>query len=248
MKTAAILVPVAIALIIALIVPAAAGQEYIVRSGYENPVPVGAEARMPVPVPFHSLPLSVILAELVLFLPELGFSLKVLVSLGFRRVRGNNVLEQGARANIYEHIQKNPGIHLRGLATEMEMKMGTLRYHLNVLRLTHKITVTSDTASLRFYENNGTYSPVEQHILKHLRNETTREILNVLLDRPTARRQDLAEAVGVTGPSVSWHMKRLEEDHIVIPRREGRVTAYEIPAPVAGYIRRQIRAPIMVSG
>ena len=128
------------------------------------------------------------------------------------------------------------------------MKLGTLRYHLNVLRLTHKITLSGDAASVRFYENNGTYSATEQHVLKHLRNETTRQILATLLDRPAATRQDIAEAVGVTGPSVSWNMKLLEEDRIVIPRREGRLTAYEIPAPVAGYLSRQIRTPVQVTG
>ncbi len=247
MKKIPLFVPVAVMLLL-LAIPAVSGQEYIVRSGYDSPVLPGAEASKPVPVPFYALPISIILAEIVLFPAELLLSLKMFASLGFRRVLSSNVLDQDARAHIFEHIRRNPGIHLRGLATEMEMKMGTLRYHLNVLRLTHKITVTGNTASTRFYENNGTYSSVEQHILKHLRNETTRKILNVLLDRPTASRQDLAEAVGVTGPSVSWHMKRLEEDHIVIPRREGRVTAYEIPAPVAGYLSRQIGVPVVATG
>lgn len=240
MKKTALLVPVAVLLLL-LAIPAVSGQEYIVRSGYDSPVLPGAEARIPVPVPVYALPISIILAEIALFPAELLLSIKLFASLGFRRVLGSNVLDQGARAHIYEHIRRNPGIHLRGLAGEMQMKLGTLRYHLNVLRLTHKITVSGDAASVRFYENNGTYSATEQHVLKHLRNETTRQILATLLDRPAATRQDIAEAVGVTGPSVSWHMKRLEEDRIVIPRREGRLTAYEIPAPVAGYLSRQIR-------
>ena len=65
----------------------------------------------------------------------------------------------------------------------------------------------------------------------------------MLLNRPMATRQEIADAVGVSGPSVSWHMKRLEEDRIVTPRREGRMAVYEIPAPVAGYLTRQIRIP-----
>ena len=129
----------------------------------------------------------------------------------------------------------------------MQVKLGTLRYHLNLLRQTHKITVSGDAAAVRFYENNGTYSTEEQQIHKHLRSETTLKILSVLLDHPKATRQDLADAAGITGPSVSWHMKRLEEDRIVIPRREGRMTTYEIPASAAGYISRQIRAPSAVS-
>jgi predicted transcriptional regulator len=155
------------------------------------------------------------------------------------------VLDQDVRARIYEYIRQNPGIHLRGLSSEMQVKLGTLRYHLSVLQHTHKIAVSSDNASIRFYENSGTYSTDEQHILKHLRNKTTKKILVVLLDRPVATRQEIADAVGVSGPSVSWHMKRLEADHIVLSRRSGRLTAYEIPDPVAGYLSRQIQPPVV---
>ncbi len=230
----------AILLLVVVVIPVSA-QEYVVRSGYESPVPANAEARTPVAVPFSALPLWVMLAQIALFPPELILAIKLWAAMGIRRVSGSNVLDQGLRSRIYEYIRQNPGIHLRGLSSEMQVKMGTLRYHLNMLRHTHKIAVSGDAATVRFYENNGTYSTEEQQVHKHLRNETTQKILSVLLDRPMASRQDLAEAAGVTGPSVSWHMKRLEEDRLVIPRREGRMTSYDIPAPVAGYLRRQIR-------
>lgn len=240
-QTPEILCMAAVLLLVLVVIPVSA-QEYVVRSGYESPVPGGTEARTPVPVPFSALPLWVILAQIALFPPELFLAIKLWAAMGIRRVSGGNVLDQGLRARIYEYIRQNPGIHLRGISSEMQVKMGTLRYHLNMLRQTHKIAVNGDAATVRFYENNGTYSMDERQVHKHLRNATTQAILSVLLDRPAATRQDLADAAGVTGPSVSWHMKRLEEDRIVIPRREGRMTAYEIPAPVAGYLRRQIRA------
>jgi predicted transcriptional regulator len=246
MKRVALLFVLA-ALACLLAVPGASAQEYTVTAGYDSPVAPGAEARVPVPVPFWSLPLWVMLAQLVLVSPELILALKLWAYMGIRRVSAGNVLGQDARARIYEHIRQNPGIHLRGLAAEMQMKIGTLRYHLNVLRLTHKIALSEDPASVRFYENNGTYSPEEQQIHKHLRNETTRKILSILLDRPSVSRQEIADAVGISGPSITWHMQRLEEDKLVVSRREGRMTAYEIPAPVAGYLSRQIRASVSLN-
>ncbi|MCK9580387.1 MAG: winged helix-turn-helix transcriptional regulator [Methanoregula sp.] len=231
---------IAAAVLLVLVMPGVAAQEYIVQSGYDNPIPAEADARTPVPVTFLALPLWVMLAQFVLFPPEIFLAVKLWAFMGIRRVSGGNVLDQGVRARIYNYIRMNPGIHLRGLSSGMQVKMGTLRYHLDMLRQNHKIAVCGDAASVRFYENNGTYSTDEQHIHKHLRNETTKKILAVLLEHPDATRQDLADAVGVTGPSISWHMKRLEEDTIIISRREGRSTVYEIPAPVAGYLRRQI--------
>ena len=231
------------ALLLVLAVPAVSAQEYIVRSGYDSPVMADAAARTPVPVSFWALPVWVMLAQMIVFPPEILLIFKLWASLGMRRVSGNNVLDQNLRARIYEYIRQNPGIHLRGLSSEMQVKMGTLRYHLNVLRKNHKIAVSCDISSVRFYENNGTYSSEEQQIHKHIRNVTTQKILMVLLEHSDATRQDLADAAGVAGPSVSWHMKRLAEDHIVIPHRKGRVTSYVIPEPVAGYLARQVRQP-----
>ena len=240
MKRPAILL-VALIFLVLLAVSAASAREYIVRPGSENPVPEGAAARTPVEVAFIELPLWVMLAQFVLLPPELLLALKIWGYLGFRRISGGNVLDHEIRARIYDHIQKNPGIHLRGLAGEMGMSLGTLRYHLNLLRLTHKIAVSEDPASVRFYENNGTYTTAEQHLHKHLRNETTKKILAALLNCPTASRLDIARKVGVTGPSVTWHIKRLEEDRLVITRRQGRSIVYEIPAPIVGCLERQIR-------
>lgn len=233
-------------LLAALAVPLAAAQEYVVTSGYDSPVPADAAARVPAEVGFFALPLWVMIAQFLLFPPEVFLAIKLWAAMGIRRVFTGNVLDQSLRARIYDHICRNPGIHLRGLASEMDLKMGTLRYHLGMLRSTHKIAVSGDEASVRYYENSGTYSADEQLVLKHLRNETTRTILRVLLERPQATRQDLADAAGISGPSVSWHMKRLQEDRIVQTRREGRASVYEIPAPVAGYIMRAVQMPSAV--
>lgn len=233
----------ALLLLAALAVPVVTAQEYVVTSGYDSPVPADAAARVPAQVGFFALPLWVMIAQILLFPPEVFLAIKLWAAMGIRRVFTTNVLDQGLRARIYEHICRNPGVHLRGLASEMDLKMGTLRYHLGMLQSTHKIAVSGDAASVRYYENSGTYSADEQLVLKHLRNETTKTILRVLIERPLASRQDLADAAGISGPSVSWHIKRLQEDRIVQSRREGRTSVYEIPAPVAGYIARAVQIP-----
>ncbi len=215
-------------------------QEYTVRSGFQNPPPPDAIPRTPAPVSFFDLPLWVILAQVALLPPELFLSIKLWVFLGFRRVSEENVLDQGVRAKIYEYIRKNPGIHLRGLAEEMDISMGTLRYHLNILKDTHKITLNEGVASVSFYENNGSYTPAEQHILKHLRNETTKKILKILITSPSSTRADIAHEIGVTGPSITWHMKRLEDDDILVTHREGRKISYEILPHIASYLSRRL--------
>jgi predicted transcriptional regulator len=231
--------------ILAMVVFPVAGQEYIVRSGYDSPPPAMAAPQTPELVSFWALPLWVMIAQLVLVPVEVFAMLKLWLCLGFRRVFGANVLEQDIRSKIYDHIRENPGIHLHGLSCETGIAMGTLRYHLNILRLTHKITMAEDAATVRFYENSGTYNETEQQLLKHLRNQTTRKILYALMERPEITRQELAFEVGITGPSITWHMKRLENDRIVTTKKTGRSVIYEIPQPVAGYLSLQrSQAPV----
>ncbi|MFA5254501.1 MAG: winged helix-turn-helix transcriptional regulator [Methanoregula sp.] len=231
-----------------LLVPAVCAQEYTVTSGYAHPPPAGAVPHVPEPVPFWSLPLWIVVLQAACFPVETLAGLKIWLTLGYRRVRNENVLDQDVRSRVFSYIKENPGIHLRGLAGEMQIKLGTLRYHLNVLRLTHKITVAEDPASVRFYENSGTYSETEQQVLKHLRNPTTRRILAILLARPSATRQEIADSVGITGPSITWHMKRLEEDHLVTMQKAGRTMAYALPQAVVGYLSQQMGRPVQAQG
>ncbi|MEN6611078.1 MAG: winged helix-turn-helix transcriptional regulator [Methanoregulaceae archaeon] len=218
----------------------AAATDYVVRPGYEKQPPPGAIPRTPEPVPVWELPIAVLALQIFLLPPEIFISLKMWAYLGFRRVSTTNVLDQAIRSRIYTYIRENPGIHLHGLREEMDLKMGTLRYHLRVLLLTHKITLAEDASSVRFYENNGTYSPDEQRVLKHLRNSTTREILEILVRHPDATRKEIAGELGLAGPSVTWHMKRLEDDQIITTRHAGRTIAYEIRPMVAGILAQRI--------
>ncbi|MFA5332178.1 MAG: winged helix-turn-helix transcriptional regulator [Methanoregula sp.] len=225
------------------LVPAACAQGYTVTPGYSHPPPAGAVHFVPEPVPIWSLPLWILVTQAGCIPLETFATFKLWLALGFRRVRNENVLDQDVRSRVFSHIKENPGIHMRGLAEEMHLKLGTLRYHLKVLRLTHKITVAEDPASVRFYENSGTYSETQQQVLKHLRNPTTRKILGILLKRPAATRQEIAGAVGITGPSITWHMKRLEEDHLIIMKRDGRSNAYALLPPVSRYLAERMGIP-----
>lgn len=237
------LLAAALILVLAIAVSPAAGQEYIVGSGHYSPPPETAIPHTPEPVSLLELPLWVILAQLAFFPVEAFGLFKFLLFLGFRRVSGGNVLDQDIRSRIYDHIRQNPGIHLHGLSCETGIAMGTLRYHLNILRMTHKITIAEDAATVRFYENSGTYNETEQQILKHLRNQTTQRILYALLAHPDVTRNELACEVGITGPSITWHMKRLENDRIIMTKKTGRSVVYEIPEPVAGYLLLQRGGP-----
>jgi len=217
----------------------AASASYIVSPGELYP-PSGSPFA-PHEVAFWELPLWVIVLEICIVPIELLGAAKIWFSLGCRRVGRINVLDNPARTGIYNVIRAAPGIHLRALSDTAAMPLSTLRYHLAVLQDHHKITTLNEDGHLRFYENSGTYTSAQQRVLKHLRNATTRNILIGIQEHPGASRQEIANSVGISGPAVTWHIKKLTEDRIIRQERDGRAVRYRISEDAAGDLATGIR-------
>lgn len=215
---------------------------YTVSSGYLDQ-PSGLPLA-PHEISFLELPLWIILIELCTLPIQTFTAFWTGIVLRCRRASREVILDNPVRADIFDCIRKIPGIHLRALSEATGTSLGTLRYHLNVLQENHTITSMNEGGHLHFYENSGTYTPMQQTVLRYLRNENTRAILKELLHRHASSRQEIADAVGISAPAVSWHMKRLEKDCIVRQERTGRTTKYdlkdEVVADVDACLRKKI--------
>lgn len=199
---------------------------YTVSPGYLNP-PSGLPLA-PHEISFLELPLWIILIELCTLPVQAFTAFWTGIVLRCRRASRGTLLDNPVRSDIFDCIRKIPGIHLRALSAATGTSLGTLRYHLTILQENHTITSLNEGGHLHFYENSGTYTPMQQTVLRYLRNENTRVILEELLHRHASSRQEIADAVGISAPAVSWHMKRLEKDGIVRQERTGRTTRYDL--------------------
>ena len=72
----------------------------------------------------------------------------------------------------------------------------------------------------------------------HLQNPTTRRILEILASSPEVSRKEIAETVGIAGPSISWHTKRLSGDGIITTRKNGRAVRYTLCPAGANIFKR----------
>jgi predicted ArsR family transcriptional regulator len=135
---------------------------------------------------------------------------------GYRRIHKKNVLQNEGRGRIFQVIEQNPGIDVITLSDAAGMNVNTVRYHLVKLIATGKISYLTRSGILRYYPNQGRYSVFEQLIIHYLRNSSTSVIIDLLRRQPGITRQDLADGIGISGPSVTRHMQQLIEDRIVI--------------------------------
>ena len=227
----------------ALAVPAIAfPQDYTIEPAFGV---AGIAAQDIVPITFWDLTLremAIVLAlaisPLLLAPVEIGFTIKVLSFLGFRRIARGNVLTNSVRNAIYGRIRTRPGISPGVLAAETGISRGALAYHLALLRGLGKIVLVKDHGAVCCFENSGTFTRCEQLMLSCLRSDTGRKILHALARTPGLSRAELGQILCVSGPTVTWHMKRLTADGVVDVSRDGRFSRYAISEEMTAFLQR----------
>jgi DNA-binding transcriptional ArsR family regulator len=155
-----------------------------------------------------------------------------LLPLGYRRIFGKNVLANSSRKHIYDHICRHPGTDLNGITAACGMNRETVRYHLRQLTAYHKITLLSADGNTRYFENHGLFSMRDQMVIHHLEKGTTGEILRYISAHRGSTRQDIAEYLGIAGPTVSRHLATLVREGLVITRKEGKFLRCELGTDV----------------
>jgi predicted transcriptional regulator len=120
----------------------------------------------------------------------------------------------------------------------MEISRGALDYHLRLLKFQGKITVFRTHGGTSFFVNTPFYDDLDRKVLASLRNDTEKTILKTLVDRDDLSRQDLEKLLAVSGPSVTWYMKRLADEGILCVRKEGRYARYMLTEKTQHCIRK----------
>ena len=126
------------------------------------------------------------------------------------------------RLEIYSRISGNPGTTAVTLAEDLDMNLGTVRYHLVMLELMRKITSMSNPGFTAYFKNYETRSVMERKILGYIQNETKMRIFSHLQNMPDSSRQGIADHLGISGPAVTWHMKQLIDDQIIVVKHDGK--------------------------
>jgi DNA-binding MarR family transcriptional regulator len=137
----------------------------------------------------------------------------------YTKMRREQLLEHKVRANIFDYINKNPGVHYRGIMNDLNLQMGVLTHHLNMLEQEKYIKSAQDGMYRRFYPFNAS---VNSGLVL---NEVQQRILQYIRDRPGISQADLARNLGYTRKVVYYHVKILSNAgfiHVETAGRESR--------------------------
>jgi predicted transcriptional regulator len=211
------------------------------NGGSSNMVPPATPARVPVVPPGCCQPCQVPAAVPVVSNPACSTTDSRFR--GFRRITASNVLDHPERRLIFAIIRDNPGIEFSGLARDSGMNINTLRYHIDTLVYHGKVTVSRARGIFRYFENHGRYSEFERQALPYTRNPVSKSLLAVIEKFPGVTQNSLADHIGITCPTVRWHMQRFESDRIVRAVREGRNVCYYLTLEASAFFTQLENPP-----
>jgi predicted transcriptional regulator len=118
------------------------------------------------------------------------------------------------KSKILEHIVKSPGVRYRELLRLTGLANGVLSYHLKILEESRRIKVNRDENRVtRYYPKN--IKTKEFHVIAYIRNNTTRQIIQLLLKQGHSTFKDIVKHTNKVPSTISWHLKRLVNVKII---------------------------------
>jgi DNA-binding transcriptional ArsR family regulator len=143
---------------------------------------------------------------------------------------GDEVLDLEARRRILAYVRANPGLHLRGLAEKLSIPVSTLEYHCYQLTR-HGHLATRESAGFKaFYPGEG-MDRRDKDILYLVRHDAPRRICTHLLLHPGATPGDLKAVVGVSAPTLSFHLKKMRDAGLMREEPDGRTKRLYVTDP-----------------
>lgn len=124
------------------------------------------------------------------------------------------------RLTIYRAILAQPGIPLQTLAAKLDLPMGTLRFHVDLLErggIVHtRIAGRRRIAFAEFPES--TEIPEDRAFLQE---PTSRRIVLEIVAHPNVSLTDIQESTGLSQRAVYYHAKRLLDAGLIVAARDG---------------------------
>lgn len=148
----------------------------------------------------------------------------------FTRFERDTVLGHPRREALYALILQEPGISLQALGDATGLSRTAVIHHLRLLERQHLIVSRRVGRSRHYFENGGRYGHDQKEAYAVLQNDRSKAVAEYIKGNPGSMQKALCAALGIQPSIAHWHVRRLEEAHIVETVRQGRTVAY-FPGP-----------------
>ncbi len=163
--------------------------------------------------------------------------------IGFGTVaRARNRLDKNDNRNaVLQYIVRNPGCTAVDVGRDMGLNVGTIRYHMLILTINHKIVEHKDDKYLRYFTNSNSYSMAERTIISLMKREPMWRVLSALAEKPGMSNVEISREMNISTGAASRHMTELFQKGIVTKTpMDDRGFAYAIKDEYKEYVLRMI--------
>lgn len=216
-----------------LIVPIAVATEYTIRPSQNDQFGASVAGEEVHEIEVKPIPYWLFLLLLgftqVTTAPESFFPIKLLPILsGYKKIDSSNILENMNRDRLYCFIKSFPGSYFSEIIKATGLNRGTVEYHLEMMKAEDIIVFCKTDGKKRYFLNHSTYKEEEQLVIASLKNDVHRRIILAILNNQNINHKTLTERIGVSGPTITQHIKHLKEKGIVKAKTQGWYTTYSI--------------------
>ncbi len=138
----------------------------------------------------------------------------------YSKIKREQVLDHFVRGQIYGYVLANPGEHYNAIKVALNLTNGSLAHHLKTLEREQFVKSKRFGLYRRFYPmhmkipEDGFFTP----------NEIQKTIVELIRSTPAITQKEIAERLGLTPPTVNYHVGILSEHRAIRVERAGRKT------------------------
>ncbi len=129
------------------------------------------------------------------------------------------------RRMVLDYVSDNPGSHMRKIARDLDMRLSTLRYHLDYLEKKGSIACQRQN-NLKVYFAQGKLKPMEKTLASLLQQKRFRDIILILIDSPGLKFSQIVDNLSISPSTASKYINILEDKKIIYHERSGREKKY----------------------
>lgn len=132
--------------------------------------------------------------------------------------RARSRIDKNKNRNIVtDFVAQNPGVTMYDISKALGMNLGTVRYHLLILGLNHRVaTFKDDNKYIRYFPNSKRYSKEEQLLISMMRRDTIKRVIQLMYIKPGLTNAEISSVTGLIDSGVSRYLKELCDKGIVL--------------------------------
>lgn len=142
------------------------------------------------------------------------------------RIARSDLYNNDSRRMISDLVATGPGVCLNEIVEKTGFSRNAVSYHLFVLEKEEELVSVKDGKYRRYFPRVGKYVNGAKNVVSVLRNETSLRIAQHVVVNPGTIQRDLCVVVGSSASALCWHMKRLENLHVVRKERDANTVRY----------------------